>query len=242
LNVDFIVQNIKCADGHDGSISIFASGGTPGYTYTWEFDGNTFSGSSANNLYPGSYNITVSDSQGCEMDTTIVITEPEAIEYSFITINPSCIGNNDGYIEIIVTGGTPPYNINWSDQTSPVPYISGLMQGTYMFTIIDEAGCTINTEVIDLIDDNVECISIPTAFTPNFDGINDTWIIENIDLFPLAVIQVFNRWGQQIFEGYGSGEGWDGTWNGKIVPTGSYVYTVDLLNGTKYCGIVTVVQ
>ncbi|MDD3741023.1 MAG: gliding motility-associated C-terminal domain-containing protein, partial [Bacteroidales bacterium] len=242
LNIDFNVQNIRCPDGNNGAISISATGGTPGYLYTWEYEGNTFSGSSANNLYPGTYNLTVSDSQGCEMDTSIVITEPEAIEYSFVSINPSCIGNSDGYIEIIVIGGNPPYNISWSDQTSPVPYITGLMQGTYMFTIVDDAGCTYNTETIELIDDNVECISIPTAFTPNFDGINDAWIIDNIGLFPWAIIQVYNRWGQLVFEGTGAGEPWDGTWNGKIVPTGSYVYTVDLLNGTKYCGIVTVIQ
>ncbi|HNQ67166.1 MAG TPA: gliding motility-associated C-terminal domain-containing protein, partial [Bacteroidales bacterium] len=242
LDIDFLVRNIKCANGNDGAISITASGGTPGYLYSWEYEGNTFSGSSANNLYPGIYNVTVSDAQGCEMDTTIVITEPEAFEYSFVSINPSCIGNSDGYVEIIVIGGTPPYNLSWSNQTSPAPYITGLRQGTYMFTIIDDAGCTHNTETIELVDDNVECIAIPTAFTPNFDGINDTWLIENIELFPWAIIQVYNRWGQLVFEGSGAGEPWDGKWNGKIVPTGSYVYTVDLLNGTKYCGIVTVIQ
>ena len=176
------------------------------------------------------------------MDTSVVIGEPQAIDYSFITINPSCIGNNDGYIEIAIIGGRPPYNINWADQTSPIPYISGLMQGNYLFTVIDDGGCTLSTEEISLVDDDTECLKIPNAFTPNGDGVNDTWIIENIEIFPWAIIQVFNRWGQEIFEGKGNSEHWDGTWNNKIVPTGSYLYTIDLLNGTKYCGVVTIMQ
>jgi len=242
LNVNLAKKDVSCAGGADGSILISVSGGTPAYSYDWEFNSNHFTGSSATNLSPGIYNITVADSQGCDMDTSLVIGEPQSMEYSYITINPSCIGNNDGYIEISVIGGTPPYNFAWADQTSPIEYIAGLMQGTYLFTITDNGGCKLNTEAVELVDDDTECISIPNAFTPNQDGINDTWVIDNIELFPWALIQVFNRWGQLVFEGKGGGEPWDGTWNGNIVPTGSYVYTVDLFNGTKYCGIVTVLQ
>ena len=242
LNVSLYKKDVNCAGGSDGSITINVTGGTPGYTYDWEFNNNHFSGNSAANLSPGIYNITVADSQGCDMDTAVVIGEPQSMEYSFITINPSCIGNNDGYIEIAVIGGHPPYNFAWADQTSPIEYIAGLPQGTYLFTVTDNGGCTISTEAVALVDDDTECINIPNAFTPNQDGVNDTWIIDNIELFPWALIQVFNRWGQLVFEGKGGGEPWDGTWNGNIVPTGSYVYTVDLFNGTKYCGIVTVLQ
>lgn len=164
------------------------------------------------------------------------------MDYSYITINPSCIGNDDGYIEITVMGGSPPYIYQWGEQTASIEYIAGLMQGTYTFTVTDSQGCSFSTESIELEDTQVDCISIPNAFTPNNDGINDSWIIENIEIFPWAIVQVFNRWGQLVYEGYGSGTPWDGTWNGNIVPTGSYIYSVDLLNGTKYCGIVTVVQ
>lgn len=242
LRVSLYKKDVNCAGGNDGSINLSASGGTPDYIYRWEFNNNYFTGASAASLSPGIYNITIIDSQGCDMDTAVVIGEPQAMEYSFITINPSCIGNNDGYIEISIIGGNPPYNIHWADQTSPIPYISGLMQGNYLFTVIDNGGCTLSTEEISLMDDNTECLKIPNAFTPNNDGVNDTWIIENIELFPWALIQVFNRWGQEIFEGKGSGEQWDGTWNNKVVPTGSYLYTIDLFNGTKYCGIVTIMQ
>ena len=240
--IDLLMKDISCYGYNDGEIKVNAIGGTPPFTYFWTFDGNNFTGSSASNLSEGEYSITVSDSQGCKIDTVAVITQPEKIDYSYFTIDPSCIGNDDGYIEITVVGGHPPYLYQWGEQTASIEYISGLMQGSYTFTITDSNGCMQATEAITLTDTDVDCISIPNAFTPNNDGVNDTWIIENIEIFPWALIQVFNRWGQIVFEGHGSGDPWDGTWNGNIVPTGSYIYTVDLFNGTKYCGIVTVVQ
>ncbi|MDD4218240.1 MAG: gliding motility-associated C-terminal domain-containing protein, partial [Bacteroidales bacterium] len=242
IAINLLAKDISCYGYHDGSISINAMGGTPPFTYKWNFESNNFTGASISNLYPGLYNITISDAQGCKLDTLVELTQPEQIDYTFITINPSCIGNDDGYIEIAVIGGNPPYLFEWGEQTASIEYISGLMQGNYAFTITDNNGCFLETENIKLIDTDVDCLTIPNAFTPNGDGINDTWIIENIEMFPWALIQVFNRWGQLVFEGYGAGKPWNGTWNGKIVPTGSYIYTVDIFNGTKYCGIVTVVQ
>ena len=96
LNVSLYKKDVNCAGGTDGAITINATGGTPGYIYSWEFNGNYFSGSSAANLSPGIYNITVSDAQSCDMDTAIFVGEPEAMEYSYLAMNPSCIGNNDG--------------------------------------------------------------------------------------------------------------------------------------------------
>ncbi|MDD2635934.1 MAG: gliding motility-associated C-terminal domain-containing protein, partial [Bacteroidales bacterium] len=242
IAINLLAKNISCYGYNDGSISINAMGGTPPFTYNWNSEGNHFSGTNKSNLYPGLYNITISDAQGCQLDTLIELSQPDQIEYTFITIDPSCIGNDDGYIEIEAMGGTPPYTFIWGNQTSSIEYISGLIQGNYAFTITDSNGCLLETENIKLIDTNVDCLTIPNAFTPNTDGINDTWIIENIEMFPWALIQIFNRWGQLVFEGYGAGKPWDGTWNGKIVPTGTYIYTVDLFNGTKYCGTVTVVK
>ncbi len=242
LKVDLLKTDARCKGANNGSITLNVSGGTPQYTYNWEFDNNTFNGSSASNLSPGIYNITVNDALGCEWKSSIEIFEPSQIDYSYISMNPSCIGNNDGYIEISITGGTPPYLIFWSDQTAPTEYITGLREGKYSFTIIDANGCKQSMQEITLKDEDVECIIIPNAFTPNGDGINDTWIIENIELYPLSLIQVFNRWGQIVFEGKGGGTPWNGIWNNNPVPTGSYVYTIDLFNGTKYCGIVTVIK
>ena len=131
-----------------------------------------------------------------------------------MNVNPSCIGNDDGYIEISIIGGKPPYNISWANQTAASEIITGLKQGAYMFTFTDNNGCKTEANLVELIDDDLDCLKIPNAFSPNGDGINDTWIIENIEDFPWATIHVFNRWGQLMFDGKGNSDHWDGRFIG----------------------------
>lgn len=71
-------------------------------------------------------------------------------------------------------------------------------------------------------------IIIPNAFSPNGDGINDTWNIEPLDLFNDADLQVFNRYGQLVFRNIGYIKPWNGTRNGTPLPVGTYYYVLDL--------------
>ena len=83
------------------------------------------------------------------------------------------------------------------------------------------------------------------AFTPNSDGANDYWVIRNIDDYPGAVVKVFNRWGNLVFESKNySGNEWKGTdLRGAALPFDSYHYVIDLKNGKKpMIGIVTIVR
>ena len=80
------------------------------------------------------------------------------------------------------------------------------------------------------------------VFTPNGDGVNDTWVIENIWMFPEAYIYIYNRWGQLMYEGRGYDEPWDGSYRGHFVPSGTYLYIVNLyqltshtFGGTSFC-------
>lgn len=72
-------------------------------------------------------------------------------------------------------------------------------------------------------------VYVPNTFTPNGDGINDTWIIRNMENFPGSKINVFNRWGQKVWSGNYTEE-WDGKFNGKKMPTGNYIYAINLNN------------
>jgi len=76
-------------------------------------------------------------------------------------------------------------------------------------------------------------IVIPNAFTPNGDGINDTWMINDLDLFPNCTVSVFSRYGQKVYASTGYGAPWDGTRNGAKLPTGTYYYIIDLKNGLQ---------
>jgi len=74
---------------------------------------------------------------------------------------------------------------------------------------------------------------IPNTFTPNGDGINDTWIINYIEYYPNATVNVFNRYGEKVLTSIGYGVPWDGTYKGVNVPVGTYYYIIDTKSGNK---------
>jgi len=102
--------------------------------------------------------------------------------------------------------------------------------GQTMVTIIvqDMSG---NIDSCDFVID-VECsdeLEIPNVFTPNGDGTNDVWNLNGIDEYPDAIVQVFNRWGDVVFESsVGYTDPWDGTYNGTDVPVATYYYIIKL--------------
>lgn len=74
-------------------------------------------------------------------------------------------------------------------------------------------------------------IYIPTAFTPNNDGLNDAWRIITLKTYPKAEVKVFNRWGEVVYKAIGGNVNWDGKYKGEVQPTGIYCYIIDLNNG-----------
>jgi gliding motility-associated-like protein len=86
-------------------------------------------------------------------------------------------------------------------------------------------------------------VKIPNAFSPNGDGINDTWIITNLVDYQNNTVEIFNRYGQRVFYSLGYAVPWNGTYNGNPVPTGVYYYIIDLKNGFgKLTGSITVIR
>ncbi|MCF0206105.1 MAG: gliding motility-associated C-terminal domain-containing protein, partial [Bacteroidales bacterium] len=134
-----------------------------------------------------------------------------------------------------------PYLFGWDSFYGDEPLLTGLRQGLYTVHVVDANNCNYEVTSIVLTDIAGDCIKIPNVFTPNADGVNDTWEIEHIDMFPDAKIYVFNRWGQLLHGANGSDEPWDGTINGHKVPAGTYMYIVDLHQKTEaYKGTVTI--
>ena len=91
------------------------------------------------------------------------------------------------------------------------------------------------------------CIAVGSrpydAFSPNGDGYNDYWYIDDIELFAGSIVQIFNRWGTLIFEGSCSSQCWDGTIDGKDAPIGTYYYTIDHNDGSELLkGAITLVR
>lgn len=97
---------------------------------------------------------------------------------------------------------------------------------TYRLNVVSQHGCGISTD--DVIVKVYEKILIPNAFSPNGDGINDTWFIDPLYLFEEASVEVYNRYGQVVYRSRGYNTSWDGTNNKRPLPAGTYYYLIDL--------------
>ncbi|WP_175538912.1 gliding motility-associated C-terminal domain-containing protein [Mucilaginibacter polytrichastri] len=119
---------------------------------------------------------------------------------------------------------TSPYFLD--DPTSLTPIAKPPQDITYRLLVKSAVGCGISTS--DVFVRVYQQLTIPNAFSPNGDGTNDKWDIKNIETYPNALVRVFNRYGQQVFQSRGYGIPWDGTFNGALLPVGTYYYIIDL--------------
>lgn len=114
---------------------------------------------------------------------------------------------------------------------------------TSYFLTASSANCTLTDEVVIKIAGK---FVIPGSFSPNDDGVNDTWIITGIDDYPNANVVLYDRWGQLIEDivGYSSQKSWDGTRSGNKVTDGVYFYHINLRDGKSepLTGYVTVLR
>lgn len=221
----------KCWGSADGYLSSQASGGTEPYTYLWKYDGYTIFGKDISDLYAGIYKLEITDSNNCKVTAQTELEQPAAIEFNTSAFPVSCDGNNDGWFIINATGGIPPYSYGDGEDVFSENEITGKFPGIYSAYVIDNNGCVSGMQQVIIPRSEEECLIIPNAFTPNNDGVNDKWEIENIDIFPDASVQVFNRWGQIVFETVSDNEIWDGTYLGDL-HSGTYVYIIDPNNGS----------
>ncbi len=138
--------NVTCNGQCDGTASVTASGGTPGYTYLWS-PGNQTS-SSISGLCAGSYAVTVTDANGCTETDTVVVLEPDSITLTAIVTDVSCPGAADGAIDITVMGGTPPYTYLWSPGGQTTEDLTNIPAGSYSVVVTDANGCMSNSFTI----------------------------------------------------------------------------------------------
>ncbi|MCB9315720.1 MAG: HYR domain-containing protein, partial [Lewinellaceae bacterium] len=143
----------SCAGANDGSAVATASGGVGPYEFKWSngFIQTHPSASTAMNLAPDNYLLTVTDDNGCSKVEGFVIDGPTAITPSIVSVSPeSCDGANDGTATVTATGGIPPYTYAWGAGSTPnAASNSGLADGTYTVTVTDAT--TVCTATIDVI-------------------------------------------------------------------------------------------
>ncbi len=157
-----ITSDVKCKSGNDGTATVNVTGGTPPYTYFWS-DGQTTR--TAIGLIAGSYNCLVTDANGCTIrDDSLNIFEPSLeLIVTENTYNTTCFGSSNGSASLGVSGGLPPYSINWSNGQN-IDSITGLSQGIYNYTVTDNNGCVITESVSinqpDQINNNISIYDV----------------------------------------------------------------------------------
>ncbi len=132
------ITNVLCNGNANGAIDLTVTGGTGPYVYAWAHGPTS---EDISGLSAGSYDITITDDNGCISSTSINVTEPSTLSISSTQTNVSCGGQATGTIDVSVAGGTGPFTYSWSSGQNTED-LSGITAGNYTLTVTDSNGCT----------------------------------------------------------------------------------------------------
>jgi gliding motility-associated-like protein len=157
--------------------------------------------------------------------------------FSFSQIEDTC-NQSKGSVSGKVISGTLPYSYFWNNGSTD-SVISDLKSGFFSLTVVDSNGC-LSADTVEVMNLNIDCdlfFYVPGAFSPNGDGSNDVFRVSNKHLSKINV-QIFNRWGEEIFRSADVNFAWDGTYKGQFCPDGIYTviihYETHLESGKTY--------
>jgi gliding motility-associated-like protein len=238
------VQNSKCSDPCNGSISLNFKGGEAPYNYSAKH-GNTqlTGGPDYQNLCSGSYSFTVTDKVGstCSVQSTIINESNQVLTIEIIKCAESNIISNGQY-KVNSNGGLSPYTYQWCNNESTAT-ATQLPSGPCSVTVIDNNGCskTISFEVCV----SVASDEIPDLITPNGDGRNDQFILP-ASISSLGAIQltIANRWGDVVYRSDDYKNDWDGREqkSGEDLPPTSYYYVLSQSGKIIQKGIISILR
>lgn len=157
-----------------------------------------------------------------------------SLQSTVIGGNPTSTGSGVTYL------WTPGSSL--SDSTSANPTASPFTTTVYTVMVKDGNGCVGSDTVRVVVEPEIK---FNNGITPNGDGKNDTWIIDNIIKFPKCVVEVYNRWGELLFTSTGYTTPWDGKYKGADLPVGTYYYAIKLNDPSfpdAYTGPITIMR
>ena len=164
-----------------------------------------------------------------------------------------CKDDYSGSARVFVTEGTSPFQFQWStDSTIIIEHdsfsvIENLSPGEYRVKITDDMGC-ITRDTINVKSNPSICISVYKVFSPNDDDTHEFWEIENIHLYPEALVLVYDRTGRQVYRRKNYINSEDDAFGGKDtndqpLPSGTYYYVINLKNGDDvFKGVLTMIR
>lgn len=220
------VTSTPVCSGNPATISAIVN--PPGnYTYTWVMpNGNPAFGPQITipNAFPGDagiYSVSVSDVSGCNGNsaTNLIIYPAPNVGFTDDTLwreFPDTISARPGFAQ---------YEWNTGESTSSIIVES---EGTYSVFITDQAGCTAQgSVVVQPMSKMPNLFQVPTAFSPDADGLNDVFRpICHYDLVKEFMMEIYTKRGERIYQSYDAHAYWDGTYKGRPVPNGAYIWHI----------------
>jgi len=194
-------------------------------TFAWSSSSSTEQ--VAMDLASGPHQVIATNLAGCSDTASFVLVDPPPLELELVASLASECGEDNGFLEVLASGGTGTLSYDW-DEGSNEAQQDGIDAGEYDLQVTDVNGCVLDTTL------ELTCVELvpptPNEFlSPNNDGLNEVWIIDNIDYYQTATIYVFNRWGVEVFaadQPYLND--WEGTnKRGETLPSATYFYVID---------------
>ena len=237
LEADFSISG-QCNELDSADVFTNLIGGTPPYTTLWS-TGDTsrnINNLQSNSLLP--YSILITDNNGCQTLEYLRIDPISPMQTFSSHVDVICKDDNSGQARVFVSSGNPPFNFIWSSDitTSYLDSVSStiynLSSGIYFVDIIDNNGCeTQDTVEIETV--YSECLNPKKVFSPNNDGINDIWEIENINIYPSALVEIFSKNGKEVYRRRNYQNSLDNAFdgidiNGNKLPSATYYYVISV--------------
>ena len=223
---------IDCELGTLGTVDVDVSGGVQPYLYTWNIP--SISTDSLSNLNVGTYSVNVTDNNGC----SITYGTPIGIVNSLlVNINPADTSINPG-TSFVANAYSLGSDYIWtpidglSCTNCPNPVVSPDSSGIYYVSVSDDNGC----QGIDSMSVTVKLLCgqlyVPTIFSPNGIGPeanNKLWVFGKVACIKRFSFQIYDRWGEMVFESINILDGWDGNFKERPATSGNYVYKLSVL-------------
>jgi FOG: PKD repeat len=223
---------------------------SPIHAWNWDFgDGTQSTQSNPVITYQqhGYYDVTltVTNEAGCQSDE---FTQPVTVYLQpVIDAGPSFVVQQGTLIQFNPTvNDSSELQFRWSpgnqlnDDKALRPTLAAMYNETYTLTATGKGNCTAEDQLTVKI---LKPVTVPNAFSPNGDGIHDTWQITNLSDYPGATVEVFNRYGQRVYYSSGYRTPWDGRMNGNPLPVATYYYVIHLKNGfAPLTGSLTIIK
>jgi gliding motility-associated-like protein len=227
-----LLRSATCGNAN-GTATVFTNDASAPYTFTWDVPGW---GNSVNDLPPGTYGFTLTDSLGCAYAETFTITDQGSL-HAAIDPDQALINHGDSLMLqgtiVPMDSGTvftwsPVGSLSCSDCLSPFATPDSTMW--YAFTATSLLGCTSTDSLLVVVDHPCPQVFVPSIFSPNNDGLNDMLCVMG-GCIQTLMFTIYDRWGTVVFSSTGQGQCWDGSYHGHHLNGGAFAYTLNAVLG-----------